>query len=158
MTDLKIKSRMPGEIADSFHLIGNVLFFKDYWGNFYASDLGNRGFGDSFLAFTPGYGKVTLGVGKQVSLGETDLTLLNTSSSHVDKISSVFSNPFSFFRFRSVPALGETRKLEPWLSGSIEYYNSANVQNYSTEAWKSNTGVIAADNSSNLYKLDLFIR
>ena len=57
----------------------------------------------------------------------------------------------------SVPALGETRKLEPWLSGSIEYYNSANVQNYSTEAWKSNTGVIAADNSSNLYKLDLLL-
>ena len=82
----------PGSIVNSFHLNGNILFFKGYEGNFYASDLGNMGFGNPFPAFTPGYATVTVGVGKQVSLGETDLTLLNTSSSHTDIITADYTS------------------------------------------------------------------
>ena len=42
----------------------------------YTQQNSNIGIGTSFPAFTPGFTSVSIGTGKQVTLGEVDLTLL----------------------------------------------------------------------------------
>ena len=74
--DKRNQESYPSLIATSFNITENVLYFKDKEARFYATDLGNIGIGTSFQAFTPGFTSVSIGTGKQVTLGEVDLTLL----------------------------------------------------------------------------------